>query len=905
MSSVMSAGRDVDLLRALIERVDQQDPGAFNNLGVLYHARGLHAEAVDAFLRALAIDARMRTAARNLEIAAAQPGACDARMTALDTRVAADPDDRAAALERARLSRLVGRNEAAIRQLETLLAEDPDDATALFERGLIEQRAGDLRRAQRWFERAVNVGGADTDARLHLAEVLYQRGQNEQALECLDLLLARQADCADAHLLRGFVLGDMGRHDAAIAAARLAAQLNPTLSTAQIDLSLESGAQAGTPVAIDPSPVNGMMRVAPEGALARYGLGLAFRQRGYFDEARREFERSIAGGEDARLAEHALGELDLIAGRCDDARARYESLLALHEQPRLWNEHGVALHQSGDVHAAADSYRRALRIDPRHALAYNNLGVALDDLGDHQAARESFLRAAELDPPLIIARLNLARWLAGQRDPLAALALLRELVAFHPRDATSWQVMGTVLQALERPEEARDALLTAIECRPSHAEARYGLARILERLGDADGAARETQLALKYAPMRTASRLSVAIDLQRECPDAVGALELLVIQGGSPLRGIVLPGDDLAALLPEQHPAQHPESSAVSDELPVGHDAIATAIATAVAKAITDAARACEEADGFATRTVHGEALERYVRARAAVDAPSVAAMSAPMQLLWQRATLGEARSLCLLGRGGEALPQLRRAGAVWPHHPEVLALFAFAAASHADRDPASAETARSAMLRLLRQDVTSAALLHFAGDAAMKLHDEALALGFYRRALAHDPARPTARVMIARMLRERGDLLAARLELVAALSAVPNWRDAVLELARVHRDARRHADARWILVDVLERCPTDIEALQLLVEVLVGEERPDDARIVVDRVLRHDPDNTGARWFDGVLLAQQSRTRDALARWAGLAQSAEDDAFVQRARHAVPHAVYGSGAPSDPARVA
>ena len=247
----------------------------------------------------------------------------------------------------------------------------------------------------------------------------------------------------------------------------------------------------------------------------------------------------------------------------------------------------------------------------------------------------------------------------------------------------------------------------------------------------------------------------------------------------------------------------------------------------------------------------------------------------------------------------------LKRAGAVWPHHSEVLAVFAFAAASDAERDPASAETARSAMLRLLRQDVTSAALLHFAGDAAIIMHDEALALGFYRRALAHDPARPTARVAIARMLRERGDLLAARLELVAALSAVPNWRDAVLELARVHRDARRHADARWILVDVLKRQPTDVEALQLLIEVLVDEDRPHDARIAVDRVLRHDPDNTGARWFDGVLLAQQSRTRDALARWAGLAQCLEVDVFVQRARHAVSHAVYGSGAPIDPARVA
>ena len=897
MSSVLSAGRDVELLRALIERVDQRDPGAFNNLGVLYHARALHPEAVDAFLRALAIDPRMRTAARNLEIAAAIPGACDARVAALDARVAADPDDRAAALERARLSRLVGRSDAAIRQLETLIAEDPDDAAALFERGLIEQRAGDLRRAQRWFERAVNVDGTDTDARLHLAEVLYQRGQSEQALECLDILLTRHAESADAHLLRGFVLGDMGRRDAAMASARIAAQLNPTRSTAQIDLSLESGSVADAPRAIDPLPVSGMMRVEPEGALARYGLGLAFRQRGYFDEARREFERSLAAGEDARLAEHALGELDLIAGRFDDARVRYAALLARLEQPRLWNEHGVAMHQSGDVHGAADSYRRALRLDPRYALAYNNLGVALDDLGDHRAARESFVRASELDPTRIVARLNLARWLVAQRDPLAALTLLRELVAFHPRDAESWKMLGTVLQAVDRTEEARDAFLTAIECQPSHAEARFGLARVLERLGDSDGAARETQQALKYAPLRATSRLSVAIDLQHECPDAVGPLELLAVRGGSPLRGIALPTDHLAALLPEHR--RDASAARLADD--TVHDPLAQALA--------DAVRACDDADGYSSRTVHGEALERYARARTLVDAPSLAEMAPPVQRVWQRATLGEARSLCLLGRGAEALPQLKRAGAVWPHEPEVLALFAFAAASVADGDPISAVTARSAMLRLLRQDVTSAALLHFAGDAAIKMRDEALALGFYRRALAHDPARPTARVAIARLLRERGDLLAARLELVAALSAVPNWRDAVLELARVHRDARRHADARWILVDVLKRRPTDVEALQLLIEVLVGEDRHHDARIVVDRVLRHDPDNTGARWFDGLLLAHQSRTRDALARWAGLAQCTEVDAFVQRARHAVlhgvSHALSGRDAPSDPARVA
>ncbi|WP_353266251.1 tetratricopeptide repeat protein, partial [Gemmatimonas sp.] len=114
MDSV-AAAPDVGLLKALVDRIDQRDPGAFNNLGVLYHTRGLHAEAVDAFLRALALDPRMRTAARNLEIAASCPGACDVRLASLDERIAANPDDREAQRERAQLARLIGRTDEATR----------------------------------------------------------------------------------------------------------------------------------------------------------------------------------------------------------------------------------------------------------------------------------------------------------------------------------------------------------------------------------------------------------------------------------------------------------------------------------------------------------------------------------------------------------------------------------------------------------------------------------------------------------------------------------------------------------------------------------------------------------------------------------------------------------------------
>jgi tetratricopeptide (TPR) repeat protein len=849
-------GRDVELLRAMLDRVDQQDPGAFNNLGVLYHTRGLHAEAVEAFLRALALDPRMRTAARNLEVAAASPDACDERLARLQDRIAADPDDRSALREQAHLTRVIGRIADAIRQLDALIAEDPDDGEALFERGLIEQRAGDLRRAQRWFERAVNAG-AVSDARLHLAEVLYQRGQNEQALDLLDQLLADSPRHADAHLLRGFLLGDMGHHEKARLATRRAAELNPALETVQSDLSLDTGSTSLL-------NASSMMAIDPDGALARYGLGLAFRQRGYFREARAEFERAIAQGEDGRLVQHALAELDLIDGDSAGARVRYEKLLTEQESARWWSEHGVALHQGGDVASAADSYRRALRIDPRDALAYNNLGVALADRGDADAAREALTRAAELDPTLVRARRNLANLLSWNGESLAALALMRELVEFHPRDADAWHAMGLVLVSLDRLADARDAFVKAIEQHPRHAEARFALADVLDRLGDQEGAARETEQALAVSPVRAEARLTVGIELQRECPDAVGRVDLLRLLGGAPLVGVSVDELQVSGLLPEQ--------------------TVAAVTMTALERTLAE----CESADVFAERTLHGEAVERYQRGRELVQDGQTEGRAAA----WRRAAIGEARSRCLLQRAATARPLLEELSAQTPDDPEVLALMA---ASLGDSSSAVGDAdrlaSRTTLLRLLAQDVTSPALLHFAGDVSLQIADKALALGFYRRALARDPMRPTPRVAIARLLREQGDLLAARLEIVAALTVAPGWREARLELARLHRDAARLDEARMVLADCLAEVPTDLVALELLAGVLVAEEREDDARVAVDRLLRHDPSRSAALWFDGVLLARQARLRDALTRWTRVANDPEGGAWRERAQSALEQA--------------
>lgn len=856
-STAPDASRDVAFFRALVDRIEQDDPGAFNNLGVLYFSRGMLVEALDMFLRALAIEESSATAAKNLEITAQTPGACDVHLAVLDARIASTPSDNAARRQRARLLRLIGRIPEATRALDRLLGDDPQDASALMERALLEQKYGDLHAAQRWFERAIASAPALSRARLGLAEVHYHRGQNEQALGTLDALLTFEPDLADAHMLRGFVLGDMGHAQAGLDAAAHAASLKPSLRVPQRLLSLDGLLDPGS-LADMAASAEAALGIGHAPSLARYGLGLAFRQRGYFPEAKRELERARENGEDPQLVEHALAELALIDGDSAGARARYEWLRSEYElSARQWTELGVAHHQTGVLAIAGDCYRRALRLDSQHACAHNNLGVLLHHTGDVRAAREALQRAIAADPALMKARLNLSRWYAFQGDDRAAMSELRDLESIDPPVADVYAELGSVLYAQARHAEARDALLRAIELRPTHGAARYLLADVFAVLGESDAASREIQHAMSIAPIRQPRRLELTIQLQRECPDAVGAIDLLALRATAPLDGVTVDAQLVADLLPESDLEPHSDLTWASQ-----HDRELSVI--------------CHAADAFAARGLHGEALDRYEQVRRGTADRSSARY-------WQ-AAIGEARSRCLLGDGASCIPLLKELGTARPRDPEVLALYARATADGARTLVCDASIPRAAMRRLLQVECSSGALMHFAGDAAVRLGDDELATALYRRALAMDPGRVSVRVSIAALHRRRGELMPAELELTAALSAHADWRDATLELARVHADGRHLRRAIAVLAKHLERAPTDVDATLLLAEYLIAIDERDHARVAVNRVLRHAPDESGAVWLDGVLLARQGRMRDARACWVRLATAGAPDGYTERA---------------------
>jgi len=380
--------RDLTVLRSFASRIDPSDAGAHNNLGVLYYQKGLIEESIAEFARALELDPKMQVAQTNLEIAYRESGHYDRKIGELKQRVQNSPKAREPRWELGRAFAMLGRYEDAIIEFQELLASHPEDVPAMLQLGLAEKARGRLDAASDWLARACDLEPENPVVRFHRGEVLYNRGLTELALVALKEAVATNPDYAEAHYLLAFVYGELGQHEAARAATKRAIELNPMLGRAQANLALGSATAgkrgseeerkeipASPPPSIPATPRAPVPQSVVGSLLAHYNLGLALRQQGYYEDSLREYQLGLDTGEDRRLNLQAMAEVHILRRDLSAALKLYEDLVKEHaDSPKLWNERGVCLHQSGRRKEAIASYERAVAVDAAYQLAWNNLG---------------------------------------------------------------------------------------------------------------------------------------------------------------------------------------------------------------------------------------------------------------------------------------------------------------------------------------------------------------------------------------------------------------------------------------------------------------------------------------------------------------------------------------------------
>lgn len=167
-------------------------------------------------------------------------------------------------------------------------------------------------------------------------------------------------------------------------------------------------AKSGAAAEAAPAPMRPALRAAlwaggflvvGVGTWSTLETGLGF-NRAYLDRdfaaARRASERLELVGQASAEQRLKLGHLALEAGDLAAAEAEFRRSIEIMETAWAWTGLGEAYHRSEDRESAAEAYRRALRLEPDHAVATFYSGIVALETGQIDRGVRALERALEL-----------------------------------------------------------------------------------------------------------------------------------------------------------------------------------------------------------------------------------------------------------------------------------------------------------------------------------------------------------------------------------------------------------------------------------------------------------------------------------------------------------------------------
>ena len=154
----------------------------------------------------------------------------------------------------------------------------------------------------------------------------------------------------------------------------------------------------------------------------------------------------------------------------------------------FWNNKGGSLDAVGQYQEAIKCFRRALEINPHHAIAWSNMGHSLATIGQHEEAIHCFECALKINLRSANAWNNKGISLAALKRHDEAFGCFDQVLEIDPHHAQAWNNKGNQLSALSRHEEAIGHYDQAIAIDSKYAAALRNKGDCLDKLGRHDEA---------------------------------------------------------------------------------------------------------------------------------------------------------------------------------------------------------------------------------------------------------------------------------------------------------------------------------------------------------------------------------------------------------------------------------
>ena len=306
----------------------------------------------------------------------------------------------------------------------------------------------------------------------------------------------------------------------------LAAQTRPASTTDLYQRALELERRGNHPAAL--SLLWEAAGLAPGDGAIQDHLGEALERIGALDAAVEAYRAAVEARPSPRGASNHLLLALVKSGRSAEgiARARAAAQDAPGDAER-WFTLGLA-QADVDGDGAIDSFRKALALDRRHALARYNLALVLYHADRLQPALDELHAALAIQPrPEVHYTTGIVYWHQGELD--RALGALGDAVKANPSYADAHLALGTIYKARGDLKRAAAALNRTIELRPDLPAPHIVLAQALLLGGDEAGARRESaaadRLRTEAQQAQEAATLTAVGAQKLDAGDATGAAD--------------------------------------------------------------------------------------------------------------------------------------------------------------------------------------------------------------------------------------------------------------------------------------------------------------------------------------------------------------------------------------------
>jgi protein O-GlcNAc transferase len=154
-----------------------------------------------------------------------------------------------------------------------------------------------------------------------------------------------------------------------------------------------------------------------------------------------------------------------------------------HPSVRAMFAQALALHQNGNLDAAAAEYEKIIGLQPSHADALHHLGLVFLQRGEFAEAIPYIRKSLDENPRQPNAHSNLAHCYNLADRPAEALASCDAALSFDAGNTAALANKGNALRALQRYDEALEVFETVVRLTPRDARAIYNVAVTLFDLG--------------------------------------------------------------------------------------------------------------------------------------------------------------------------------------------------------------------------------------------------------------------------------------------------------------------------------------------------------------------------------------------------------------------------------------